>query len=586
MPDITVQHIIYKNRERYRLKFVRAYKYKSNIRNIPYCYFSNKLLTWNFPYQDNIREYLLRFFPDAKIHIIEQSEPEVVVIPKASNKNIQTQTSFSNEAKISDIKTSDSKRSDSTSRNIKQVQVTPTTKKTRKILLEIDKKSKKIYVNLPIDYTTFTKLRTIEKNFYCKDTRKLAIQGTNNNYLAVKQILKEANYTLNIREVLSDYDTDTEPIVRRYIDLMKIRRYSLNTISAYYPYFKAFVEHFKKKDINELSHSDLRQYMLEIIKRKKLGDTRKRHLVSAIKFYYEKIQGRNKMFFNLEGERIVKPIATRLDFDLIKKYTQNIESVHDRLFIFIAYFVGLTARQISRLTLTEAKKLKQSPPILNNPEALTMYTQFMREHWNALKTKPDIFLFENKAMLTLLYTTGMRRGELIRLKVKDIDFERKEVHLRLAKNRKDRMVALAESAEEILKVYVNEFKPNDFLFEGASGGQYSPSSLRTILKKAAIQAGITQRVHLHQLRHSYATHLIEQGEDITKVQEILGHADVTTTQRYTHISRTELRKIINPLTINPLVTFKFNSLGKAFSSDLIVVPSNWSPIVGACGILN
>jgi site-specific recombinase XerD len=141
----------------------------------------------------------------------------------------------------------------------------------------------------------------------------------------------------------------------------------------------------------------------------------------------------------------------------------------------------------------------------------------------------------------------MRRREMLNLKLADLNFDRREVHVRAPKGRKDRILDISGIAYEALTEYMKKHKLTDYLFEGATGGRYSCSSLVNVVKRGAKNAGIHKRVYPHLLRHSFATHLIEQGVDISKVQEILGHVDVKTTQRYTHISRNEIRKIENPL---------------------------------------
>ena len=99
---------------------------------------------------------------------------------------------------------------------------------------------------------------------------------------------------------------------------------------------------------------------------------------------------------------------------------------------------------------------------------------------------------------------------------------------------------------QLLRQYYKAYRPKHYLFEGENGGKYSFTSMSKVLKHAARRAGISRNVHLHMLRHSYATHLLEQGTDIRIIQEILGHNSIKTTERYTHIANTHLRSIKNP----------------------------------------
>ena len=149
-------------------------------------------------------------------------------------------------------------------------------------------------------------------------------------------------------------------------------------------------------------------------------------------------------------------------------------------------------------------------------------------------------------MLTLIYSAGLRSGELLNLKAGDIDSKRMMIHVKGAKGKKDRMTILSKNALVLLREYYKAYKPQNFLFEGEKGGKYTGSSLRKILKNACMTAGIKKHVRLHDLRHSYATHLLESGTDIRYIQELLGHKSPKTTMIYTHVSNKKLSEINSP----------------------------------------
>jgi len=150
-------------------------------------------------------------------------------------------------------------------------------------------------------------------------------------------------------------------------------------------------------------------------------------------------------------------------------------------------------------------------------------------------------------MLTLIYSCGLRSGELLNLNVRDIDSSRMIIHIHQAKGKKDRMVPLAPSALAMLRKYYIEHKPSGLLFTGADGGKYSHTSLQKVLKKALSLAKVHKQCTLHTLRHSYATHLLESGVNLRFIQELLGHNSPKTTQIYTHVSSEESRKVTSPL---------------------------------------
>ena len=150
-------------------------------------------------------------------------------------------------------------------------------------------------------------------------------------------------------------------------------------------------------------------------------------------------------------------------------------------------------------------------------------------------------------MLSLIYSCGLRRSELINLKPQDIDSKRNIVLLKNAKGKKDRITPLSPIILEMLRNYYNGYKPKTWLFEGQIvGEQYSEQSLQSVLKQALQKAGITKPVTLHWLRHSYATHLLESGTDLRYIQELLGHSSSKTTEIYTHVSTKSIQQIKSP----------------------------------------
>ena len=154
---------------------------------------------------------------------------------------------------------------------------------------------------------------------------------------------------------------------------------------------------------------------------------------------------------------------------------------------------------------------------------------------------------KHKCMLSLIYSAGLRRSELLNLTIKDIDSKRMLVHIYQAKGRKDRIAPLSETILKLLRQYYDQYKPQNYLFEGQNGDQYGERSLALVLKKACNLAGIDKKVNLHMLRHSYATHLLENGTDLRYIQELLGHKSSRTTEVYTHVSKRALSKIGSPL---------------------------------------
>lgn len=154
---------------------------------------------------------------------------------------------------------------------------------------------------------------------------------------------------------------------------------------------------------------------------------------------------------------------------------------------------------------------------------------------------------KHRAMLSLIYSCGLRCGELLSLTLKDIDSRRNIVLIKNAKGKKDRIAPLSPKILELLRSYFKLYKPVTYLFEGRyKGHPYDSRTLQQILKFTIQKAGIDKPVTLHWLRHSYATHLLENGTDLRYIQELLGHNSSKTTEIYTHVSTKSLQQIRSP----------------------------------------
>jgi len=185
-------------------------------------------------------------------------------------------------------------------------------------------------------------------------------------------------------------------------------------------------------------------------------------------------------------------------------------------------------------SIQRPKKEKKLPNVLSQEEVLKIFS--------------CVDNLKHKTLLMLIYSAGLRVGESVRLKVSDIDGQRKMIHLREAKGKKDRYTLLSDAALEALRNYYKEYKPKEYLFEGQGTGTHlAERSIQNVFQRAIKAAGIRKEISLHGLRHSFATHLLESGVDLRYIQELLGHNSSKTTEIYTHVSKKSLGKIVNPL---------------------------------------
>ncbi len=165
-----------------------------------------------------------------------------------------------------------------------------------------------------------------------------------------------------------------------------------------------------------------------------------------------------------------------------------------------------------------------------------------------LKGLLEVENLKHKALLFVAYSAGLRVSEVVALKVTDIDSDRMQIRIEAAKGKKDRMATLAKTTLQILREYVTEYKPKKYLFEGQGAEEhYSKRSAQTVFSNIYKKLKLPPSISFHSLRHSYATHLLENGTDIKYIQELLGHNDIKTTMRYVHVSIKELGKIESPI---------------------------------------
>jgi len=193
--------------------------------------------------------------------------------------------------------------------------------------------------------------------------------------------------------------------------------------------------------------------------------------------------------------------------------------------------------KIEELELHRPKKSKILPTILSKEEIIDL-----------LRCTKNL---KHRAILAMIYSAGLRIGELLSLELKNIDIDRRQIIIKNGKGRKDRNVVLAESMIPLLQNYLVTYTPTIYFAEGQkSATKYSPESVRSFLKRSIKAANIKKRITPHTLRHSYATHLLENGIDLRYIQELLGHAKPETTMIYTHVSKKDLLQIKSPLDIS------------------------------------
>ena len=252
---------------------------------------------------------------------------------------------------------------------------------------------------------------------------------------------------------------------------------------------------------------------------------------STIQTYITCLKYFKNYFYKIEIDQLSKDDIIEYLFHLIKNnYSKSTQNQHINAIKF--YFEKCLGKQREYYLIERPRKEKKLPNILSKKEIQLLFN--------------STYNLKHLTILAVIYSCGLRVSELINIKINDIDNNRMVIHIRKGKGNKDRQVQLTNQVLELLRKYYKKFLPVKYLITGQNGGKYSTTSVQKIIKNSALKAGIYKKVTPHTLRHSFATHLLENGTDIRFIQTILGHSDIKTTQIYTHVSNAHLKNIQNP----------------------------------------
>ena len=284
------------------------------------------------------------------------------------------------------------------------------------------------------------------------------------------------------RTLFPDEEDVTRKTMQDIRDHLLVKRYSSSTITVYTDHLKKFFANFPSTKPSELTDENVKEYILLLLREKKISLSYQKQAISAVKFYFEKVLRRET-----------------------KKY----------------YF---------EIPKTKEGKL----PVIMSKKEVKLLLESTRN-------------IKHRAILTTIYSAGLRLSESVNLKISDIDSERKLIYIRGGKGGKDRTTILSSELILLLREYYKMYKPKIWLFEGKEGIAYNKRSVQKIFYDALKKTKIDKKISVHNLRHSFATHLLEQGEDLRFIQKLLGHKSSKTTEIYTHVTKTGLQNIKSPL---------------------------------------
>lgn len=283
----------------------------------------------------------------------------------------------------------------------------------------------------------------------------------------------------------------------------------------------------KKRDYSHRSEIELPQGFLEKLRQKRYSE-------STIRCYSAYFKDFIHYFSNTELDQVTKEQIDSYILDLVQNEKISASQQNQRINAIKFYYEKVKAGERVMYSIERPLKSKQLPKVLSKEEIGRIIL-----HCNNIK---------HKCILSVIYSAGLRRSELVNLKLTDIHSDRGLIRIESAKGQKDRYSLLSSSLLKMLRAYYKQYRPQYWLFEGPVQGQsYSAGSIGKILNEASARAGIRKRVTPHMLRHSFATHLLEQGTDLRYIQELLGHGSSKTTEIYTHVSKRFIEGIKNPL---------------------------------------
>ena len=230
-----------------------------------------------------------------------------------------------------------------------------------------------------------------------------------------------------------------------------------------------------------------------------------------------------------------------LSVEEIKKYlhycTQDrglsVSTINQTISAFKILFQDVLGKSWEEIKIKRPRKNKHLPDILSKEEIGKM----IRLTGNQ----------KHKVILAVLYSSGVRREELLNLKIRDIDSNRMLIRVRNGKGNKSRDTLLAQNTLALLRNYYRVCRPVEYLFESFRPGvPYSESSVEKVVKRASQRAGITKHIYPHSLRHTFATHLLEQGTNLKVIQKLLGHTSLRSTMLYLHLAKTDYNDVKSP----------------------------------------
>jgi len=354
------------------------------------------------------------------------------------------------------------------------------------VIVNCHPSQKRIKLKIPYEAIEWRKeVKKISGIFYHPNQKAWSVPNTGDNLKRLKDLFGTHLRVeeLNPKEKRNEFELSPEStlVLEKVEQKLVLNGNSHNTRKAYRNELAHFLNFFKNRDIQGLSKEEIETYVYKLKVKFKISESKQNVIINAIKFYYEKVLGRDRALYNI----------------------------------------------------TRPKKSTTLPGVLT-----------MKECFSIVNAPLNI---KHKAILNLMYSAGLRISEVTKIRIEDIRSSEKQIFIKAAKGKKDRITILSVSVLSLLRAYYLEYKPSYWLFEGQDGGQYSTRSIQKVFRKSVKLAGVNPWATPHTLRHSFATHLLQNGVNLRYIQSLLGHSSSKTTEIYTHLLKVNNDVVKSPL---------------------------------------
>ena len=354
------------------------------------------------------------------------------------------------------------------------------------IIYQAQENAKRIKFHIPYQAKAWRKeVKSLNTSFFHYHQKLWSIVNTSENMSRLKAIfgadMEVQSVSTSVRMPIKELSEKSKNILALYEQKIILKGYSPLTLKSYRSALINYLSYFEERDLGQVTKEEIEGYLLHLITKYKISETRQNLIINAVKFYYEHILRKPREYYDIQ-----RP-----------KKTQSLPNV---------------------LSVNEIKKLIGAVDNL-----------------------------KHKAILCTCYSAGLRLSEIVNLRIEDIHSDGNYIFIKGSKGKKDRKTILSKDVLVLLRNYYKEYKPAYWLFEGQDGGQYGRSSIQQIFRRAVKKSNINPWATLHTLRHSFATHLLQQGTNLRYVQALLGHESSKTTEIYTHVMDINNKEIVSPL---------------------------------------